>query len=209
MKILVAVLFIAFFASQLSGLKTEYDLAHLKALNEIPQNSFDDVVAAVQGKFVLSPQRLKAYLDYAQLMSRLAPQRADVRGLTGFCFFQMGEYERAIASYAKAASLEPQFFGFHYNLAFIYFKQGQYDRSIEELQKALLCDPRESLVYVLSSSKIDALMMIAKINNYGISAEEQLKNSYQKMYQLMAANQYHLKMKATLPGEEQLSLEGF
>ena len=208
-KIFVAVLFIVFFAMQLTGLKSEYGRARLKALNEIPSDSFDDVVSVAQGKTAFTARRLKAYLDYAQLMSRLAPQRADVWGLAGFCFFQTGDYEHAIASYAKAASLEPQFFGFHYNLAFIHFKKGQYDRSVEELQKALLCDPRESLIYILSSSKIYALMMIARINNFGISAEEQLKDGYQKMYQLMAADQYHLKMEMPFPGEEQLSLEGF
>ena len=208
-KILVAVAFIAFFATQLTGFKAEYDRARLKAINEIPPNSFDDAVAAVQGKTALNARRLKAYLDYAQLVSRLVPQRADARGLEGFCLFQMGDYEHAIESYAKAASLEPQFFGFHYNLAFIHFKKGDYDRSVAELEKALLCDPRESLIYILSSSKIYALMMIAKINNYGISAEEQIKGGYQKIYQLMAANQYHLKMKMPFPSEEELSLESF
>jgi hypothetical protein len=85
----------------------------------------------------------------------------------------------------------------------------KYDESAAEIQKALLCDPQESLIYILSSSKIYALMLIAKANNYGISAEEQIKGGYQKMYQLMAAIQYRSTMGTPYPDEERLTLEGY
>ena len=52
-------------------------------------------------------------------------------------------------------------------------------------------------------------MLIAKANNYGISAEEQIKGGYQKMYQLMAAIQYRSTMGTPYPDEERLTLEGY
>jgi tetratricopeptide (TPR) repeat protein len=208
-KIIVAICLVAFFAMQMIGLKPEFERARRKAINEVSPNAFNDLAAAALGKSTLNQERLSAYLRYAQALTRLDPQRADAWGLAGFCYFEQGEQERSVESYLKASALVPQFFGFHYNLAFIYFKMNKYDASASEVQKALLCDPQESLIYILSSSKIYALMLIAKANNYGISAEEQIKGAYQKMYQLMAAIQYRSKMGTPYPDEELLTLEGY
>lgn len=209
LKILTPVLLIVFFSVQLNGLKENYHKARLKALNEVSPHAFDEVVAAVEGKQPLSNERIEAYLTYAQRIARLDSERADVHGLSGFCFFFKGDHQRAMDSYLKASALAPQFFAYHYNLALIYFKTGKYDESVAEIQKGLLCDPRESLTYILSSSKIYAFMLVARVNQYGISVEDQMKNSYQEMYQLLAAVQYRLKMGTAFPEEENLTLEGF
>lgn len=209
LKIIAAVALTIIFSFQFIKLKEPYAQARLRALNEIPLDSFDDIVAAMERKHELEPQKLEAYLRYARQLSRLDPERADAYGLTGFCLAQTGNYEGARASYAKAVSLRPDFFGFHYNLAFIHFKQGRYQQSLDEVQKAILCDPKVSLLYILSSSQIYALMLVTKINTYGIKAEQQIKNGYEKAYQLMAADQYHLAVGVSLPGEEHLTLESY
>lgn len=208
-KIIAAVLLLVLFSVQFTKLKTSYEQALLRALNEIPQDSFNDIVAATEEKKPLAPHKLDAYLRYTQVLARLDPERPDVFGLAGFCFFYKGDYDRAIESYAKAASLQPRFFGFHYNLAFIYFNQGRYKESLAEVHKAILCDPKTALLYILSSSQIYALMLVTKINVYGIYAEKQIKNGYEKAYLLMAAVEHHLNFGTPFPGEEQLSLEGY
>ncbi len=208
-KITSAVLLVILFSIQFTKLKIPYEKARLRALSEVPHDSFDDVVAAAQGRKPLTPQRMDAYVRYARLITRLDPDRADAFGLMGFCFFQQGDYKQAITFYSKAAFIEPGFFGFHYNLAYIHFKQGNFPQALEEVQKAILCDPKASLYYILTSSPVYALMLVTKINAYGIRAEQQIKNGYEKAYLLMAAIEYRLISGLPFPGEEQLSLEGY
>lgn len=208
LKIMTAYLLAAFFVVQFLGLKDDYVKAHIKACNEIPHDSFDELVSVLEGKTKMDPARIDAYLKYAQALLRHEPKRADAWGLSGLCFILTDDYQRAIFSYIQASSLEPQFFGFHYNLAYVYFKSKQYDLSVAAVEKALLCDPKQSLLYIVSSSKIYALMLVSRVK-IGISVEDQLKRGYEKAYQLMAAGQYRLKMGMAFPGEEELSLGGF
>lgn len=208
LKIMSAYLLAAFFVVQFIGLKASYVKANIKAYNEIPHDSFDELIAVLEGKKKIDLVRINAYLKYAQAVLRFDPKRADAWGLSGLCFTLRDDHQRAILSYLQAASLDPHFFGFHYNLAYVYFKSKQYDLSVAAVEKALLCDPKQSLLYVVSSSKIYALMLISRIK-IGISVEDQLKRGYEKAYQLMAAGQYRLRMGMAFPGEEQLSLGGF
>lgn len=200
---------VLFFVVSFQKTHKDFVTAQAKALAEIPPDSFDDIVSFLQGKAALSPQRNEAYLRYAQQMIRINPGTADAWGLSGFCLFQQGKSTEALEAYSKAIQLVPRFYGFHYNLAYILFKDQKYSESLAEVQKALLCDPRESLLYIISSSKIYAFMMVSRVNRYGISAEDQLKQGYQKAYQLMAALEYRQKMSSGLPGEENLTMEGF
>lgn len=208
-KLAVFVFLIVFWAVSFSKAHKDFQSAKTKNLYEIPPDSFDDIVFFLNGKSPLKPQRIKAYLNYARELIRVNPQSADAWGLLGFCLFQRGDFEEALKAYGKSAELVPRFYGFHYNLAYVFLKNGKYPEALAEVQKALLCDPRESLLYIISSSKIYAFMMVARVNHFGIPAEEQLKQGYQKAYQLMAAIEYRQKMGTGLPGEENLTMEGF
>ncbi len=207
-KIVTAICLFVCFAAQVIHLKPEFERARLKAMNEISPDAFDEIVSLSLGKSSLNRERLDAYLRYAQQLTQMDPKRADAWGLSGFCLFHQGEKEKSLQAYQKASELMPAFYGFHYNLAFINFKMQNYQQAAEEIQKTLLCDPRDSMLYILSASKIYALMLVAKMN-HGIPAEDQLKNGYQKSYQLLAAVQYRIKMGAAFPGEDQFTLEGF
>jgi len=78
---------------------------------------------------------------YYKKLVQIFPNRADVRGTLAFCYFHLGEIDKAIASYEKAIELQGDFFWFYYNLGVIYFRQGDYDKASVFLNKASVTDP--------------------------------------------------------------------
>jgi tetratricopeptide (TPR) repeat protein len=207
-KIIAAFVLMIFFVLQLWGLRGEYTRARLKILNSISVDALDGLVSIIEENHGVDPQRIDPYLKYVEAVLRLDNQRADAWGISGLCFALKGDYQRAIFAYIRASSIEPRSFGFYYNLAHIYFKTEQYDLAIAQIEKALVCDPRRSLEYILTPGNMYAIVLRARAIR-GTSPEEQLKEGYQKAYQLLAASQYRQKMRMAFPGEEKLSLEMF
>ncbi len=209
LKTLVTFGLAVFFVFQVISLKSEYESARVTALDALSPDVFNIFVTAVESQQPLEHKTLKAYLRYFKDVARLSPQRADAVGMQGFCYYHLGQYDRAVESYTKAIGLVPQFFGFHYNLAVVDFKTGQYAKAADELNKALSFDPKASLAYIFSSSKIYGMILIAKMQILGKPVEQQFEENYRKAYQLMVATQYHLQKNETFPGEDKLSLEIF
>lgn len=205
-KIMLAYLLIAFFAVQFLGLRESYAKAKIKAINELPPNAFNDLVTSLRVGTKLDPERIDAYLNYAQTVLRLNPQNAEVWGLSGLCFALKEDYQRAIFSYIKASSLEPGFFGFHYDLAFLYYKTKQYELALSQVESALKTDPKRSINYILASDKVYGAMMLARMGE-GIMPQDQINNAYAKADQLLAAVQYRLDTGLSFPGEDSLALE--
>jgi tetratricopeptide (TPR) repeat protein len=205
-KIITAYLLAAFFVTQLFGLRDEYVQAKIKNVNLFPPNSFDEMVTLFDDNSKRGSGRMDDYLKYAQDVLRFEPQRADAWGLSGLCFALKEDYRRAIFSYLKASALEPEFFGFHYNLAYLYYKTKQYELSLSHIQSALRSDPAASMDYIHTSGKIYDSMVSARKEN-GVMPEDQLKQAYQKVNELFAVVQYRLNMGLTYPGEEQFTLE--
>ncbi len=205
-KIITGYLLVAFFAVQFLGLRDDYATARIKAVNLFQPNSFDDLVILFDDKTKLSPGRVDDYLSYARDVLRFEPQRADAWGLSGLCFALKGDHKRAIFAYLKASALEPEFFGFHYNLAYLYNKTKQYEMALSHIESALRSDPTASIDYIRTSGKIYDAMVSAR-KDKGVMPEVQLDQAYQKANELFAALQYRLDMGLTYPGDEQFSLE--
>lgn len=205
-KILTAYILVAFFVAQLFGLREDYAQVRIKAVNQIPPNSFDDLVTLFDDKTKISLGRIDDYLHYAQEVLRFEPHRADAWGLSGLCFALKEDYKRAIFSYLKASALEPDFFGFHYNLAYLYYKTKQYELSVSHVESALRSDQTASMDYIRTSGKIyDSIVSARK--DKGVLPDDQLSQAYQKANELFAALQYRLDMGLSYPGEEQFALE--
>lgn len=209
LKILVTLVLGLFFIIQIVGLQSEYRDARIKALDALSPDAFNALVIAVDRGQPLEHKMLTAYLRYFRDVARFSPQRADAVGMQGFCYYHLGQYDRAAESYTKAAGLVPSFFGFRYNLALIHFKTGQYAKATDELNAMLSADPKISLAYIFSSSKIYGMIMLAQIQLLNKSVEQQFEENYRKAYQLMMATQVHVQKNETFPGEDKLSLEIF
>ena len=209
LKILFTSALILFFVIQIVSLRSEYENARIKVLDALNPDAFNVLVVAVERGQPLDPKTLSAYLRYFKEVARLSPQRADAVGMQGFCYYHLGQYDRAVEAYKKAIGLAPQFFGFHYNLAVVNFKIGQYAKAADELNKMLSADPRTSIAYIFSSSRIYGMIMFAQMKTLGKPVEQQFEEYYQQAQQLMLATQYHLQKNERLPGDDQLSLGVF
>ncbi|MBL8012264.1 MAG: tetratricopeptide repeat protein [Candidatus Omnitrophica bacterium] len=194
---------------QCASLQAEYRQARLRAFMEVAPNAFDDIVAAVEANKPLDQRRVKAYLNYAHALIHMEPQKPDAWGLAGFCYAQLNDYPAAIDAYTKAINQVPQFFGFHYNLAVVYFKAKQYDKSLEEAQKVMTSDPQSSLMFILISKRLYALIMETKAERYALAVEAQIKRVYEQAYQLMVANQYCLTTGQSFADQSLIRLESF
>ncbi len=59
----------------------------------------------------------------------------------GNAYYRQGEYEKAIASYQKAISINPDYAFAHNNLGSTYYKQGKYDLAIASYQTVIGINP--------------------------------------------------------------------
>jgi tetratricopeptide (TPR) repeat protein len=207
-KALISVGLIGFLIAQAVKMGPEYEPARTKALNAVHPKAFNGLIAAVEHAKPLSPKELRAYQDYFAELAKHSPDRADALAMQGFCAFHLNKEAKAVEFYQKAAGLVPGFYGFRYNLAVIYFKTGRFEDASRELQQALASDPKESLMYILSQSKIYGLIMLARFNDFGKPMPVQLSEGYQKAYALMVMTQYRLQT-GQLPAGQMPSLEIF
>jgi hypothetical protein len=67
--------------------------------------------------------------------------------LRGRAFEKDGQFERAVADYAKAIDLNPSYTAAYNNLGMIYVKTGLYDQAIEVFSRSILLDPRHVTSY--------------------------------------------------------------
>jgi len=76
------------------------------------------------------------------------PQDAGAYVNSGNSFFELGDYDRAIADYDKAIALNPQDADAYYNRGLAYYHKGDYDQAITDFNQAIALDPQHALAYL-------------------------------------------------------------
>ncbi|MGO9486752.1 MAG: tetratricopeptide repeat protein, partial [Rhodomicrobium sp.] len=94
--------------------------------------------------------------DAARLIASLAPHlapsaddkaRAKKYAGGGDEHYNKGDYDRAIADYDQAISLNPQYATAYYSRGLAYYNKGDYDRAIADYDQAIRLDPKYALAY--------------------------------------------------------------
>jgi len=67
------------------------------------------------------------------------------RGLT---YFEIGEYEQAIADYDQAIALDPEFAIAYLNRGLTYFEIGEYEQALADYDQAIVLDPEFATAYL-------------------------------------------------------------
>jgi len=135
--------------------------------------------------------QLKNYLQYYETVSKYMPQRADVFGLLGFCYYQKGQPRKAIDAYKKDVELNPHFFWSQYNLGLIYYKEGQYRNAIRSFEKALQTRADRTLKYLSYSKLYQDIVRKEAMSIQGL--KEKLKEGYLNSHTLIILSHYHLE----------------
>jgi len=210
-KAIVFYLIVYACAQLLFDCKTIFDRGRRKALNRL----LPDI--AQLAKFEENKNADKKILEeakfYYQKVIEYIPQTTAAYGMLGFCYYHLGEVNKAIELYQKAIELKPDFFTFHYNLAVIYYERNEFKKSAALLKKALLTDLKDNINFV-TSSKIYFFFWEDK-DKIVLQFNRRFKKHYLDAYKLIVLDYYHLRdfPQAILPAKKAmasgLSDEGF
>jgi len=85
--------------------------------------------------------------EYLKRVPRLFPEFGISYGVLGYAYYHLGEMDKAIESYEKAAGHHSNYFGFQYNLGILYFKSGRFEEAAQALTAALEMDPKHSIAH--------------------------------------------------------------
>lgn len=147
--------------------------------------SFDDFVAyrVNHGRADIS----RNYTIYYERLVEYMPQRPEAYALLGFCYYQTGKSQEAIASFISAMKLNPDFFWTPYNLGVIYFRQGRYQEAATMLRRAIALKPQVTLKTIFSSRIYGEIIRSVKDFDYAI--EKNLQAGYRDAYRLLKLSQ--------------------
>ena len=101
------------------------------------QRSPEHLIEFARGKVPFNLFRLRYDIRYYQNLIKVAPNLATAYSDIGFCYYYLGELDKAIAYHKKAISLDPKLFGLHYNLGQIYFQKGNIKEAVKSFEKAI------------------------------------------------------------------------
>jgi tetratricopeptide (TPR) repeat protein len=148
-----------------------------------------------QGKKI-DPEKWYTYINYYQQVWKFQPDRSDVAGLLGYCFFYSGDVVKSEQYLRKALQEEPAVCSFNYNLGLIYYKKGDYQKALEFFRKALDADVIHDMNYVTSSRVFFPLLK--NVDEVAGEITEKLRLGYKKALMLSIICCQHLKDYSTM-----------
>jgi|GEM_PF-6579445 len=161
-------------------------------INDIMPRDYSSLIHAANNGTKFDRAAMEQYLQYYDLLIKYIPKRPDAYGMQGYCYYQLGETQKAISSYQKASVFAPNILWYPLNLASIYFNQGQYEKSIEWINNFKNYDLRQNAEFVLSS-QIYLPIRSAYLSQYNQPIISQITSGYLKALELIVMSHFHLK----------------
>jgi len=143
------------------------------------------------GKAPFDRKQLQAYRLFFTQLLRMLPNRPDGYGMLGFCHYQLGDTDKAITAYQKAAETVPSFLWFNYDLGFLYFQKKDYQQAVDYLSRAVTSSP-DAIFQFMVSSKV-YLDAIASVPNFQQELPERLRTSLRDSYKMLVLSYFHLQ----------------
>lgn len=165
------------------------------------------------GKVPFDRKELKSYrLFFTQLLEVL-PDRPDGYGMLGFCHYHLGDTDKAVAAYTKAADAVPSFLWFNYNLGLLHFQKKDYEQAVKYLERAVVSDPQVIFRFIASSKVyLDA---VAVVPDFQAEYPERLRTSWRDSYKILVLSYFYLQQydrmfaAADLAANQKLDDDGF
>jgi len=153
-----------------------------------------------------SPGALNDYIKFYELVSKYFPDTAEVYGLTGYCYFYLGEYQKAKEFFIQANKLMPDHFWFIFNVVMVSLKMNNLEEAKVYLQlvnqlnydafeKTLQSIP-ESIIYqdILSRVEGASLDYLRKNLVQGYQAMDQMEKNSQRLSEFVKRNDIELRL---------------
>ncbi|MCK5581075.1 MAG: tetratricopeptide repeat protein [Candidatus Omnitrophica bacterium] len=195
--LLIIALHKPFFAYMISEREKVIVKTKIKEINLFMPASFDSLITLSEKPESGINQEMFRYFE---LLAQVYNHSADTHSLFGFCLFHRGKNDKAIASYKKAAELNPHFFWTHYNLGILYFKKEQFNDAVVAFQKALATRPKHTLQTIFHSKVYRQI--IQKTKNNSNDVEARLTTGYLNSRKLLMLSYYYLGLKLKSLGQD-------
>lgn len=140
------------------------------------QLAFGDLLALEEQSALMSPQQLIKYLSFYKDLIKHQGASADLLAMEGFCYYHLGEYDKAKAAYEQAVALNPHFFAFEYNLAVLNFERGDYEQAFIGFEKALATSLGDNVNFLRKSKNF--VYIIYKLRLDDAALKERFKKGY-------------------------------
>ncbi len=160
-------------ASVLLDFRQQKEVAFEKMRNEL---RFVDLLALEDYDGQVSKQQLNQYLRYFKELDKRDGLSLDTKAMTGFCYYHLGQKDKARAAYQEALDLNPKFFAFVYNIAVLDFQAGSYQQALEGFKRALAISPAENIIFLRKFKIFLYIVYKAELLNSLLS--ERLKKGY-------------------------------
>ncbi len=160
-------------ASVLLDFKQQKEVNFEKIRKEL---AFVDLLALEDYDSQVSKQQLNKYLRYFQMVDKRDGLTADAKAMIGFCYYHLGQKDKARSVYQEALHLNPKFFAFVYNIAVLDFQDGRYRQALDGFKTALAISPSESIIFLRNFKNF--LYIIYKTGLLNSSLSERFKKEY-------------------------------
>jgi len=168
-----------------------------KVLNHLRPTSFSHLYDLAQNKVKVNPEILHSYIEYYNEIVKFMPHRPAPYGMLGYCYYQLGDLQKAIKKYKKAIEENPYFFGYYYNLGALNYQMGQYKPAIESLKNALNTKPKNNMKFIMSS-----IIYKNTFTKQGYVSQEEFRNKLREgqknSYILVSLSYYRLGLYSSM-----------
>ncbi len=152
---------------------------------------FDYLRDFIHGKAELDTKKMEEYEYYYEKVSQLiASPLSEVYGMMGYCYYEMGNPQKALINYKKAVDLNPYYFTYYYNPGVIYFQKGRYKEAVEFLSKAITTKIEYSFNFI-SSSRVYFPLLIEPLK-FETEVKVYLREGLVRCFKLLILSHYKL-----------------
>ncbi len=163
------------------------DLCFLLNIGDAHLNQEDNFTKSVLKKAVFFYNKLNEYIPslHAEVFY------PDSYAMLGYCYYYLGDIDKAEYYYKKAIKLNPVYIWFYHNLGVIYFRKGEYENAFNMFKRAIGTDPKINMK-VITSSRIFT-QVYASCADKRINPFLRQKIAYKDSFMLLVLSNYYQK----------------
>lgn len=158
------------------------------------------------GKATFDRIKIRKVLIYHQMLSDYVPRPALVYANQGYCYFYLGEMDKAIDSYQKAIARLPGFYTFYFDLGMIYMVKQDYEKAWEYFNESMdmIAEERDQYLALLQVIKKQRSQLAQFYDDYDLMAarfdHDKRRNLYQLIEVTFRLNQFEEMKKIAYEG---------
>jgi len=142
-------------------------------------------------KNLFDKKELIKYVKYFEKVAKYIPDYANAFNFLGYCYYYLGETDKAVQSYNKAIELDPSIIWFYYNLGLIHYREGRYSQASECLKNVVRVPMDPNYEFISGSREYRLLLREKKLPEIDIGKQALLR--FSQSYLLLILSEQKLK----------------